>query len=238
MSPATTLREDEIRAPRQTVVAGIELPEEEMWRLWLRIKKYDITTPVERGRRLLAVLHLGDFVRHYGFRFTVFGEELEPLRYILVTQSKWFREGYLGMPEEQIPLYPGPGKIEERARNFLKKCSKCYVRCAVDPNLTFVSRGSRSSRTSLQDAPGRRRPIALLSVVRQILVMIFKLSCFLCCVSLAVNTFMYILIPIRISVPPVGIKYAHARCSFYTHSLAALQDGYATSDNDLPIPRR
>ena len=127
MSPATvpsTLREDEIRAPRQTVVAGIELFEQEMWRLWLRINKYDIKTPIERGQRLLAVLEIGDFVRRYGFRFTVFGEDSDPLRYILVTQSKWFPEGYRGMPEDQIPYYPGPGKIEERARNFLKKCSE------------------------------------------------------------------------------------------------------------------
>ncbi|TFK80463.1 hypothetical protein K466DRAFT_667658 [Polyporus arcularius HHB13444] len=118
----TTPQDDEIRAPRPIVVAGIELPEEEMWRLWLRINKKDIKTPVDPGRCLVAVLKLGDFVRRYNFRFTVLGEEIDdPLGYLLVTQSKWFYEGYRGMPEEQIPLYQ-EGKCEERARVFLKKC--------------------------------------------------------------------------------------------------------------------
>lgn len=97
-----------------------------MWRWWLRIKKFDMKTPVDRGIRLLAVLDIGNFVRRYGFRFmAVFGEDSEPLRYILVTQSKWFHEGYMGMPEEQIPLYP-PGECEERARAYLQKFSEYY----------------------------------------------------------------------------------------------------------------
>ncbi|TFK80896.1 hypothetical protein K466DRAFT_569373 [Polyporus arcularius HHB13444] len=119
---STIPQSDEFRIPRPVVMAGIELPELEMWRWWLRIKKFDMKTPLDHGLRLLAVLDIGKFVRRFGFRFTVFGERPEPLRYILVTQSKWFHEGYLGMPEEEIPFYPGPGKCEERARVFLQKC--------------------------------------------------------------------------------------------------------------------
>ncbi|KAI0700674.1 hypothetical protein C8T65DRAFT_742003 [Cerioporus squamosus] len=119
---STIAQPNKFRVPLRVVVAGIELPEQEMWRWWLRIKKYDMKKPVDRGLRLAAVLDIGNFVRRFGFRFTVFANESGDLGYILVTQSKWFPEGYAGMPEEQIPYYPGPGKCEERARVFLQKC--------------------------------------------------------------------------------------------------------------------
>ncbi|RDX42008.1 hypothetical protein OH76DRAFT_1411546 [Lentinus brumalis] len=104
----TTPQDDEIRAPRPIVVAGIELPEEEMWRLWLRLKKKDIKTPVDPGRCLVAVLELGDFVRRYGFRFTVLGEEIDdPIGYLLVTSVQVVLRRISGHARGTDPALPG-----------------------------------------------------------------------------------------------------------------------------------
>ncbi|RPD79474.1 hypothetical protein L226DRAFT_531259 [Lentinus tigrinus ALCF2SS1-7] len=110
------------RIPRPVVIAAIELPEEEVWRWFLRIRKQDSNTPLHRGTLTYAAIKIGDFVRRYGFRFIATGELLDPPRYVLVTQSKWFDDGYLGMPTDEIPLYPEQeGKCEKRARLYLKK---------------------------------------------------------------------------------------------------------------------
>ncbi|RPD52536.1 hypothetical protein L227DRAFT_582055 [Lentinus tigrinus ALCF2SS1-6] len=110
------------RVPRPVVIAAIQLPEEEVWRWYLRIRKKDIDTPLDPGVLTYASMKIGDFVRRYGLRFIMTGELFDPPRYVLVTQSKWFDDGYLGMPTDEIPLYPEQeGKCETRARLYLKK---------------------------------------------------------------------------------------------------------------------
>ncbi|RPD52537.1 hypothetical protein L226DRAFT_531261 [Lentinus tigrinus ALCF2SS1-7] len=110
------------RVPRPVVIAAIELPEDEVWRWYLRIRKFDSNTPLDSGQLTYAAIEIGDFVRRYGFRFIITGELFDPPRYVLVTQSKWFDQGYLGMDKKDIPLYPEQeGKCEKRARLYLKK---------------------------------------------------------------------------------------------------------------------
>ena len=81
------------RIPRPVVIAGIELSEEEVWRWYLRIRDRDPTDPIDPSRLTAASCRIGDFVRRYGFRFVTTGELLDPPRYVLVTQSKWFNGG-------------------------------------------------------------------------------------------------------------------------------------------------
>ncbi|RPD52540.1 hypothetical protein L226DRAFT_558019 [Lentinus tigrinus ALCF2SS1-7] len=110
------------RIPRPVVIAALELPEEEVWRWYLRIRKKDINTPLRQSTLTYAAIKIGDFVRRYGFRFIITGELFDPPHYVLVTQSKWFDDGYLGMDKKDIPLYPEQeGKCEKRARLYLEK---------------------------------------------------------------------------------------------------------------------
>lgn len=125
----------EERIPREIVIAGIHIPLETLWKWWLRIKKDDINRPYDPKYRILAIYELCEFVTPFGFRVTVYGEAGEPEGHILVTQSKWFMKGYLGMPEGEIPYYTCETKYEKRARLLLKKCGE-YIptRLVTTPN--------------------------------------------------------------------------------------------------------
>ncbi len=114
--------EKQIRIPRPVVVAGLQFPPEVMWQWYLRLEGLPDDTPPDPSLYMNGVIAIADLVRRKSLRFTAHGEIGEPLRFVMVTQAKWFEEGYVGMPKEEIPLYPPEeGKCEKRARRLLRE---------------------------------------------------------------------------------------------------------------------
>ncbi|RDX42014.1 hypothetical protein OH76DRAFT_149352 [Lentinus brumalis] len=108
------------RIPRPVVVAGLEFPPERLWKWYLDLLGEPTDTPFDPSLDIHAANTIADVVRPKGLRFIAAGDETA--RFVLVTQSKWFKGGYRGMPNEEIPLYPpDEGHYEQRARRLLRE---------------------------------------------------------------------------------------------------------------------